>query len=82
MKTIDMLRPGENLVAHFTDPSWTPLFVPAGARAMEVSGMMTPGSVIAHEYGSPAMVGVEGATRNIHTGQRLRVTILNEEVLA
>ena len=69
----DVLQPGEILVASFTDPGWTPLFVHAGALVMEVGGMMTHGSVIAREYGLPAVVGVEGATRKIQTGQRLRV---------
>ncbi len=84
--THDILRPGEILVARFTDPGWTPLFVHAGALVMEVGGMMTHGSVIAREYGLPAVVGVEGATQKIKTGQRLRVdgyqgrvTILKEE---
>ena len=69
----DRLHPGEILVAPFTDPGWTPLFVHAGALVMEVGGMMTHGSVIAREYGIPAVVGVDGATRKIQTGQRLRV---------
>jgi pyruvate,water dikinase len=69
----DRLAPGEILVAPFTDPGWTPLFVHARALVMEVGGMMTHGSVIAREYGLPAVVGVEGATHTIQTGQRLRV---------
>lgn len=82
----DVVRPGEILVAPFTDPGWTPLFVHAGALVMEVGGMMTHGSVIAREYGLPAVVGVEGATQKIQTGQRLRVdgdhgriTLLDQE---
>lgn len=71
--TRDVLRPGEILVAPFTDPGWTPLFVHAGALVMEVGGMMTHGSVIAREYSLPAVVGVEGATQKIQTGQWLRV---------
>ncbi|MGH8629203.1 MAG: PEP/pyruvate-binding domain-containing protein [Burkholderiales bacterium] len=85
----DVLRPGEILVAPFTDPGWTPLFVHAGALVMEVGGMMTHGSVIAREYGLPAVVSVEGATQKIRTGQRLRVdgdhgyvTLLDQEVRA
>ncbi|WNG32835.1 phosphoenolpyruvate synthase [Archangium violaceum] len=69
----EVLRPGEILVAPFTDPGWTPLFIHARALVMEVGGLMTHGSVVAREYGLPAVVGVTGATQRIHTGQRLRV---------
>lgn len=67
------LRPGDILVTAFTDPSWTPLFVAAGGLVTEVGGMMTHGAVIAREYGLPAVVGVEQATRRIQDGQWLRV---------
>jgi rifampicin phosphotransferase len=69
----EVLRPGEILVAPFTDPGWTPLFIHAGALVMEVGGLMTHGSVVAREYGLPAVVGVTGATQRIRTGQRIRV---------
>lgn len=68
-----VLQPGEVLVAPFTDPGWTPLFLNAGALVMEVGGLMTHGSVVAREYGIPAVVGVEGALARLATGQRLRV---------
>jgi pyruvate,water dikinase len=67
------LAPGEILVCPGTDPSWTPLFLAAGGLVMEVGGMMTHGSVVAREYGIPAVVGVDKATRRLLTGQRLRV---------
>lgn len=67
------LRPGEILVAPFTDPGWTPLFTQAAGLVMEVGGLMTHGSVVAREYGLPAVVGVEHATSRIVTGQRIRV---------
>lgn len=67
------LQPGEILVAPFTDPGWTPLFTQAAGLVMEVGGLMTHGSVVAREYGLPAVVGVEGATTRIVTGQRVRV---------
>ena len=69
----EILRPGEILVAPFTDPGWTPLFINAAGLVMEVGGMMTHGSVVAREYGIPAVVGVLQATTLIKTGQRLRV---------
>jgi phosphoenolpyruvate synthase/pyruvate phosphate dikinase len=67
------LMPGEILVCPGTDPSWTPLFLAAGGLVMEVGGMMTHGAVVAREYGIPAVVGVDEATRKLHTGQRVRV---------
>jgi pyruvate,water dikinase len=67
------LSPGEILVCHGTDPAWTPLFLVAGGLVMEVGGMMTHGSVVAREYGIPAVVGVSRAITRLHTGQRIRV---------
>ncbi len=67
------LNPGEILVCPGTDPSWTPLFLAAGGLVTEVGGLMTHGSVVAREYGIPAVVGVERATQRLHTGQRVRI---------
>jgi rifampicin phosphotransferase len=67
------LEPGDILVTAYTDPSWTPLFVAIKALVTEVGGLMTHGAVIAREYGLPAVVGVEHATRLIRDGQRIRV---------
>ncbi|MBM4457143.1 MAG: phosphoenolpyruvate synthase, partial [Chloroflexi bacterium] len=67
------LRPGEILVCPGTDPAWTPLFLAAGGLVMEVGGLMTHGSVVAREYGIPAVVGVTRATQRLQTGQRVRV---------
>ncbi len=69
----EALLPGEILVAPFTDPGWTPLFLNAAGLVMEVGGLMTHGSVVAREYGIPAVVGIIEATRTIRSGQRLRV---------
>lgn len=74
------MRPGDALVCHGTDPSWTPLFLVAGALVMEVGGMMTHGSVVAREYGIPAVVGVHHATTRLRTGQRVRVDGTNGRV--
>ena len=67
------LEPGDILVTAYTDPSWTPLFVAIKGLVTEVGGLMTHGAVIAREYGLPAVVGVERATRRIRDGQRIRV---------
>lgn len=67
------LEDGDILVTAFTDPSWTPLFVSIKGLVTEVGGLMTHGAVIAREYGLPAVVGVENATRLIRDKQRIRV---------
>jgi phosphoenolpyruvate synthase/pyruvate phosphate dikinase len=67
------LEEGDILVTAYTDPSWTPLFVAIKGLVTEVGGLMTHGAVIAREYGLPAVVGVEHATRLIRDGQRIRV---------
>jgi pyruvate,water dikinase len=67
------LEAGDILVTAYTDPSWTPLFVTIKGLVTEVGGQMTHGAVIAREYGLPAVVGVEHATRLIQDGQRIRV---------
>ena len=67
------LEPGDILVTAYTDPSWSPLFVAIKGLVTEVGGLMTHGAVIAREYGLPAVVGVEHATRLIRNGQRIRV---------
>jgi pyruvate,water dikinase len=67
------LEAGDILVTAYTDPSWTPLFVAIKGLVTEVGGLMTHGAVIAREYGLPAVVGVEQATRLIRDGQRIRV---------
>lgn len=67
------LEEGDILVTTFTDPSWTPLFVSIKGLVTEVGGLMTHGAVIAREYGLPAVVGVENATKVIKDGQRIRV---------
>jgi rifampicin phosphotransferase len=67
------LEEGDIVVTSFTDPSWTPLFVSIQGLVTEVGGLMTHGAVIAREYGLPAVVGVESATKLIKDGQRIRV---------
>src|SRR3954447_3429935 len=67
------VEPGDILVTSSTDPSWSPLFVAVAGLVTEVGGLMTHGAVIAREYGLPAVVGVERATRLIRDGQRIRV---------
>ncbi|WP_267666539.1 PEP-utilizing enzyme, partial [Listeria innocua] len=67
------LEDGDILVTAFTDPSWTPAFVSIKGLITEVGGLMTHGAVIAREYGLPAVVGVENATKIIQDGARIRI---------
>lgn len=67
------IEDGDILVTPFTDPSWTPLFISIKGLITEVGGLMTHGAVIAREYGLPAIVGVENATKLIKDGQRIRL---------
>jgi pyruvate,water dikinase len=67
------LETDDILVTAHTDPSWTPVFVTVKGLVTEIGGLMTHGAVIAREYGLPAVVGVEQATRLIRDGQRIRV---------
>ncbi len=69
----ETLNVGEILVAPFTDPGWTPLFINAGGLIMEVGGNLTHGSVVAREYSIPAVVGVCDATSLLQTGQQVRI---------
>jgi pyruvate,water dikinase len=69
----EVLHAGEILIAPHTDPGWTPLFVHAAGLVTEVGGLITHGSVVAREYGIPAVVSVAKATERIRTGQRIRV---------
>jgi len=71
--TDEQLLAGEILVAPFTDAGWTPYFVPAAGIVIEQGGLLSHGSIIAREYGIPAVVNVGHATRILQTGQTLRV---------
>ena len=67
------LEAGEILVAVSADPSWTPLFLVAGALVLEQGGMLSHPAIVAREYGLPAVVNVPHATHLIRTGQLLQV---------
>jgi phosphohistidine swiveling domain-containing protein len=74
------LVPGEILVAPFTDPGWAPYFVAAKGLVVDMGGMLSHGSIIAREYGIPAVVNVGCGTRRIRTGAQLRVDGFRGEV--
>ena len=64
---------GDVLVAHTTDPGWTPLFVSAAAVVLEVGGVLQHGAVIAREYGKPCVVGIDGLMTKLRDGQSVEV---------
>lgn len=74
------ILPGEILVAPFTDPGWTPYFMPAAGIVMDMGGALSHGSIVAREYGIPAVVNVGPATTVIKTGQTVRVDGTRGEV--
>ncbi len=65
--------PGDVLVAPITTPAWTPLFAMACAVVTDVGGPLSHGSIVAREYGIPAVLGTETATRRIQDGQTITV---------
>ena len=67
------MRPGEVLVAAITTPAWTSLFAMASAVVTDVGGPLSHSSIVAREYGIPAVLGTGVATRRIRSGQSVRV---------
>lgn len=67
------LEPGEILVAPLTDPSWTPLFLPAGAVVVNVGALMSHAVIVARELAIPCVVAVEGATTKLTDGMLIKV---------
>jgi pyruvate,water dikinase len=74
------LRPGEILVAPYTDPAWTPLFLNAAAVIVEVGSYLSHAGTVAREYGVPCVVDVEGCMERLVDGQHLRVDATNGRV--
>ena len=64
---------GDVLVASITTPAWTPLFAMASAVVTDVGGPLSHGSIVAREYGIPAVLGTGVATKCIHSGQVITV---------
>jgi len=66
-------QPGEILVARATAPAWTPLFASAAAVVTDTGNLAAHASLVAREYGIPAVVGTGNATRMLRTGQLVTV---------
>lgn len=67
------IEPGEVLVAPLTDPAWTPLFLAATAVVVDVGALQSHAAIVARELGIPAVVSVEGASRQLVDGDELEV---------
>ncbi len=69
----DQMKPGDILVAKITTPAWTPLFALASGIVTDVGGPLSHSSIVAREYGVPAVLGTGVATQRIRTGQHITV---------
>jgi pyruvate,water dikinase len=67
------LEPGDILVAPFTDPSWTPLFVPAAAVVVDVGAALSHAIIVSRELGNPCVVSATDATHRIPDGATIEV---------
>ncbi len=67
------LVPGEIIVAPTTDVGWTPLFLLAAGVVTELGGPLSHAAVVAREFGVPSVVNVDGVTRALRTGDRIRI---------
>lgn len=67
------MMPGDVLVARITTPAWTSLFAMASAVVTDVGGPLSHSSIVAREYGIPAVLGTGVATQRIASGQQIRV---------
>ena len=65
--------PGDVLVARITTPAWTSLFAMASAVVTDVGGPLSHSSIVAREYGIPAVLGTGVATQRLTSGQRIHV---------
>ena len=67
------LEPGDVLVAPLTDPSWTPLFVPASGVVVDVGAALSHAIIVSRELGIPCVVSATDATKRIPDGAMIRV---------
>jgi pyruvate,water dikinase len=69
----DQVKPGDIMVCQMTNPAWTPLFAIISGVVCDAGGMVAHPAVMAREFGIPGVTGTGVATREIKTGDRLRV---------
>ena len=84
----DQMQPDSILVCPMTNPAWTPLFAHATGLVTDMGGILGHGSIVAREYGIPAVVGTGTITQRVKSGQQIRVdgdaggvTILEEDAV-
>ncbi len=80
------LLPGDILVASITTPAWTSLFAKASGVVTDIGGPLSHSSIVAREYGIPAVLGTGSATRRIRSGEQItvdgdagRVTLIEQQ---
>lgn len=69
----ERFQSGSVLVAVTTTPAWTPLFSSASAIVTDIGGPLSHSSIVAREYGIPAVMATHSATRAIKNGQMITV---------
>ena len=67
------VRDGDILVCPITSPAWAPIFPKVRAVVTDIGGVMSHAAIVCREYGLPAVTGTAFGTKNIKTGQRVRV---------
>lgn len=80
MSEFKNLRPGEILIAPYTNPAWTPLFENAAGVVVDTGGVMSHAAIVAREYGIPAVMGTSDGTQKIKTGDKISVNGTSGEV--
>lgn len=65
------LKPGEIMVARFTDIGWTPYYSTVNGLITEIGSSLSHGAVVAREYGLPTIVNVKGATKRLKDGDHI-----------
>ena len=60
-------------IAPLTDPSWTPLFVPAAGVVVDVGAALSHAIIVSRELGIPCVVSATDATKRIPDGARIQV---------
>jgi pyruvate,water dikinase len=70
---LGVIRSGEILVTHSTNPAWAPLLLNAGGLVTNVGGLLSHGAILAREYGLPAVLNVRGATELITSGEWIEI---------
>ena len=69
----DKMAPGSILVSPLTTPAWTQLFAHAVGLVTDMGSILAHGSIVAREYGIPAVLGVGNGTKRIEHGQMITI---------